>query len=79
MMQHENAMPWQHVSPIHSSPKRKAFAQYRCRTYSWWQLALNPVVGSNEMTYKSMVSVRVEKHNIYDIHHHLSPKWCHRV
>jgi hypothetical protein len=53
---------------------KNTFAKYRWRTYSRCQFALNPVVISSDTTYESMVSVPVEKHIIYDIHHHLSPK-----
>jgi hypothetical protein len=66
------------VGPIHSSPKEK-FTRYIRRMYSRWQIALVPVVSSSGMTYANMVSVPAKKHNIYDIHHHLSPKWRPRV
>jgi hypothetical protein len=55
--------------------KIKAFAKYRWRTYSQWQFTHIPVVISSEMTYGSVVSIPAKKYNIYDIHHHLSPKW----
>jgi hypothetical protein len=55
--------------------KRKAFAKYRWCKYSQWQFTLIPAAISSKMTYKSVVSVPIEKHiYIYDIHHHLTPK-----
>jgi hypothetical protein len=52
--------------------KRKTFATYRRRTYSRWQIALNPMVISSDTAYKYVViSVHAEKHNI-DIYNHTS-------
>jgi hypothetical protein len=36
--------------------KRKAFATYRWRTHSQWQIALNPVVSSNDTTYETWLA-----------------------
>jgi hypothetical protein len=57
----------------------KTFATYRWRTYSWCQFALIPVVSRKYTTYENMVSVPAKKHNIQDIYHYLSPKWCPHV
>jgi hypothetical protein len=38
------------------------------------KIALIPVVSSSRMIYTNVVSVPAEKHNIYGIHHHLSPQ-----
>jgi hypothetical protein len=68
-MQHENAMSWQHVSPFLT--KRKACATYRWHTHSRWQFALNPVVSSNDMTYKTWLAY-MQKKTIY-IYTHTTP------
>jgi hypothetical protein len=61
-MQYEYVMPWQHIGPIRSSPK-KSFCQYRWCTCSRCKVTLITVVSSNETTYAIMISVPTEKHN----------------
>jgi hypothetical protein len=62
------------MSILYVSHQKNSFAKYIWRTYSRWQIALIPMVSSSGMTYTNVVSVPAEKHNIYDIYHHLSPK-----
>jgi hypothetical protein len=45
--------------------EKKAFAKYRWRMHSQWQIALIPVVSCSSMTYTIMVSIPIEKHNRY--------------
>jgi hypothetical protein len=45
--------------------QKKSFAKYRRRTYSWWQIALIPIVSSRGMTYANVVSVPANEHNRY--------------
>jgi hypothetical protein len=59
---------------IYVPHQKKSFAKYIWHTYSRWHIALILVVSSSGTTYANMVSVPAEKHNIYEIHHHLSPK-----
>jgi hypothetical protein len=67
------------ADPIRSLPK-KIFAQYIWLTHSRWQLILNPVVSSNDTTYKTWLAyLQKSKRYIYVIHHHLSLNWCPRV
>jgi hypothetical protein len=51
--------------------KRKTFVTYRCCTCSRWQNTLNPVVSSNDMTYKTWLAY-LQKTTIY-IYTHTSP------
>jgi hypothetical protein len=46
---------------------------YRRRVYSRWQIALNLVVSSSDMTYETWLVYLQKSTIIYDIHHHLSP------
>jgi hypothetical protein len=66
------AKSW-HMSVLPDPHQKKSFVKYICRTYSRWQITLIPTVRSSGMTYVNMVSVPVEKHNIYDKYNHLSP------
>jgi hypothetical protein len=67
MQDHDNTLV------LYVPHQKKSFAQYIWRRYSRWQIALIPVVSSSGMTYANVGSVPTEKHNIYDIHYHLSP------
>jgi hypothetical protein len=73
MQDHDN------ISTIYVPHQKKSFAKYIWRMYSRWQITLIPMVSSSRMTYTNVVSLPVDKHNIYDIHHHLSPKWSPHV
>jgi hypothetical protein len=53
------------VGPIRSSAKEK-LTKYIRRTCSRWQIALIPIVSSNETTLcNRVVSVPAEEHNIH--------------
>jgi hypothetical protein len=58
-MQHEDAMTWQHVGPICSSPTKNFCHTYRWRTLSRWQFTHNPVVSSNDSTYETWLAYQV--------------------
>jgi hypothetical protein len=61
-MQYEYVMPWQHVSPICSSPKEKKLLPNidGVRIVSG-KVTFIPVVSSSGMAYAIVVSVHIEK------------------
>jgi hypothetical protein len=65
------------ISVLSVPQQRKAFATYRWRMHCWWQFSLNPVVSSNDTTYETWLAYLLKSTIIYDINHHLSPKWRH--
>jgi hypothetical protein len=82
-MQHEDAMPW-HMLVLSIPHQNKIFCHtYRRRVYSRWQIALNLVASSSDMTYKTwlvylqkstiiyppVASVRLTFHGQHCIHY----------
>jgi hypothetical protein len=53
------------MSVLYVPHQKKSFIKYKWRTYSWWQIALIPVVSFSGMAYENVVSVPAEEHNKY--------------
>jgi hypothetical protein len=61
-------MSWQHVGPIHFSPKEKLLPHISGICIIGGKVALVPTVSSNGMTYANVVSIPAEEHNRYMIY-----------
>jgi hypothetical protein len=64
-MQDEYVIPWQHVSPICSSPKEKLLPNIDVVRKSVAKSHASPYSVLTRQPYSIVVSIPAEKHNIY--------------
>jgi hypothetical protein len=56
----------ENMSIISVPHQKKTFCHiYRWHTHNWWEITLNPIVSSNDMTYETWLA---EEHNRYMIY-----------